>query len=69
MHDEIVESSREVLPFIEGACAELQSIIANLPNCTPQETEAIKPALNRKNDLSAMGILAESAELHEGLPE
>ena len=41
--------------------------IANLSNCTPQEIEAIKLALNHKEDLSALGALSESVELHEGL--
>ncbi|MCF6147526.1 MAG: hypothetical protein E3K37_02585 [Candidatus Kuenenia sp.] len=41
--------------------------IANLSNCTPQEIAAIKLALAHKDDLSAIGGLSESVELHEGL--
>ncbi|MCF6150408.1 MAG: IS1634 family transposase, partial [Candidatus Kuenenia sp.] len=41
--------------------------IANLSNCTTQEIAAIKLALAHKDDLSAIGGLSESVELHEGL--
>ena len=39
--------------------------IANLSHCTPQEVEAIRLALQYKDDLTVLGSLQE-APLHEG---
>jgi hypothetical protein len=41
--------------------------VANLSNCKPEEISAIKLALKHKDDLSQLGSLEESVELHEGL--
>lgn len=40
--------------------------LANLTHCNPKEVAALRLALSNKDDLSVLGSLRESVELHEG---